>query len=80
MAEPAGAAAGDAGVALGVAETARESPGLGLAMALGATLCWSLAGILIRLIDEATSWHVILYRSLGVTATLGGILAVVHRG
>jgi drug/metabolite transporter (DMT)-like permease len=49
-------------------------------LALGATLCWSLAGILIRLVAEATSWHIILYRSLGATAMVGGMIAVVHRG
>lgn len=61
-------------------ETARSSRGWGLVLALGATSCWSLSGILIRLIEEATSWHIILYRSLGVTAMLGGMIAVVHRG
>jgi drug/metabolite transporter, DME family len=61
-------------------ETARASRGRGLALALGATVCWSLAGILVRLIAAATSWHIVLYRSLGVTAMLGAIIAVVHRG
>jgi drug/metabolite transporter (DMT)-like permease len=54
--------------------------GRGLALALGATFCWSLAGVLVRLIHEATSWHIILYRSLGVVAMLGGMIAVAHRG
>jgi drug/metabolite transporter (DMT)-like permease len=52
----------------------------GLALAAGATLCWSLAGILIRLVEAATSWHVIVYRSLGVSAMIGTVIAVVHRG
>ena len=52
----------------------------GLALALSATVFWSLAGILIRLITDATSWHVILYRSLGATAMVGAMIAIVHRG
>jgi len=52
----------------------------GFALALGATFFWSLAGLLIRLIGEATSWHVILYRSLGATALVGSVIATVHRG
>lgn len=73
MAEPIGPAARPA-------DTARSSRARGFALALGATLLWSLAGILIRLIEEATSWHIILYRSLGATAMVGGMIAVVHRG
>ena len=34
-------------------EAARSSRGWGLVLALGATSCWSLAGILIRLVEEA---------------------------
>jgi len=54
--------------------------GRGFAFALGATFFWSLAGLLIRLMSEATSWHIILYRSLGATALVGGVLALVLRG
>ena len=31
-------------------------------------------------ITDATSWHVILYRSLGATAMVGAMIAIVHRG
>ena len=58
----------------------RSTRGRGLLLALGATTCWSLAGLLVRLIEAATSWHIILYRSLGVVAMLAGLIAVVHRG
>jgi drug/metabolite transporter (DMT)-like permease len=58
----------------------RASHVRGLSLALGATVFWSLAGILIRLITEATSWHVILYRSLGATVMVGAMIAIVHRG
>jgi drug/metabolite transporter (DMT)-like permease len=56
------------------------SRGRGLALALGATLCWSLTGILVRLVEAATSWHIVLYRSIGVTLMLGAVMGVVHRG
>jgi drug/metabolite transporter (DMT)-like permease len=61
-------------------ETVRPSRGQGLLLALGAVFCWSLAGILVRLVEAATSWHIILYRSLGLTAMLAGMIAIVHRG
>jgi drug/metabolite transporter (DMT)-like permease len=73
MAEPTPTAAGRAG------DAARAHRGLGFALALGATLFWSLAGILIRLIEVASSWHIILYRSLGTTAMVGIMLVVFHR-
>jgi drug/metabolite transporter (DMT)-like permease len=79
MAEPTRQAAPPA-AGVGPGSTAQSSRGWGLALALGATFCWSLAGILVRLIQEATSWHIILYRSLGVIAMLGGMIAVAHRG
>jgi drug/metabolite transporter, DME family len=59
---------------------ARASRARGFALALSATFVWSLAGILIRLITGATSWHIILYRSLGATAMVGTMIAIVHRG
>jgi drug/metabolite transporter (DMT)-like permease len=78
MAEPSGPAGAPAGGGLGL--TAQPSRGRGLALALGATFFWSLAGLLVRLIHEATSWHIVLYRSLGVAAMLGAMIAVTHRG
>jgi drug/metabolite transporter (DMT)-like permease len=47
---------------------------------VGAAFCWSLAGILVRLVQTATSWHIVLYRSLGVTLMMGAVIGVVHRG
>jgi drug/metabolite transporter (DMT)-like permease len=81
MTEPTGRAAPpSAGVRPGLARIARSSRGRGLALALGATFCWSLAGLIVRLVTVATSWHIILYRSLGVTVMLGAMFAMVHRG
>jgi DME family drug/metabolite transporter len=74
------AAALDAALAgRGLAAAAGANRGRGVGLALGATLCWSVAGILIRLIQTASSWHVVLYRSLGVALMLAGMLAIVHR-
>jgi drug/metabolite transporter (DMT)-like permease len=73
MAEPADAAGRPADIV-------RSSRGRGFALALGATVFWSLAGLLIRLVAEATSWHIILYRSLGAMAMVGSVIAIVHRG
>ncbi len=47
---------------------------------MGAAVCWSLAGILVRLVEAATSWHIVLYRSVGVTLMIGAVIGVVHRG
>ena len=58
----------------------RASQVRGLALALSATVFWSLAGLLIRLIGEATSWHIILYRSFGATVMVACMLTIVHRG
>jgi drug/metabolite transporter (DMT)-like permease len=63
-----------------LADAARASRSLGFALALSATVFWSLAGLMIRLMGEATSWHIILYRSLGATAMVGGMIAIVNRG
>ena len=70
----------DPALARGPADASRVSRTRGLALAVGATFCWSLAGILIRLVEAATSWHVILYRSIGVAVMIGLVIAIVHRG
>ena len=81
MAEPTGPAAAPASTLRpGLAETAPSARARGLTLALSGAFCWSLAGIMVRLAHEATSWHLILYRSLGVVLMLGTTFAVVHRG
>ncbi len=52
----------------------------GLLLALGPTTAWSSAGLFVRLVETGTSWHIILYRSLGLTVALAAMLAVIHRG
>jgi len=74
MAETAGAPPGQA------VDAARSGRTRGFALALSATVFWSLAGLLIRLIGAATSWHIILYRSIGAAIMVATMIAVVHRG
>lgn len=52
----------------------------GVALVLGATLCWSSGGLLVRQIQIADAWGVIGYRSLWVTFWILVALAVSHRG
>lgn len=60
-------------------EAIHPSRSRGLLLALGATTCWSTAGILIRLVRDATSWHIIVYRSVGVAAMVAGMIVLMHR-
>lgn len=52
----------------------------GVLLALGATIAWSCAGLFVRLVETGTSWHIILYRSLGLTLALAALVAAIHRG
>ncbi len=53
---------------------------MGVALVLLAGVFWSLAGILLRNIEAATSWQIIFYRSLFLALTLLAVIAVRHRG
>ena len=44
---------------------------IGVPLVLAAGIFWSTSGILYRLIQEATPWHVLLYRSLALMLALG---------
>ena len=44
---------------------------IGVPLVLAAGIFWSTSGILYRLIQEATPWHVLLYRSLALMLVLG---------
>ncbi len=50
----------------------------GLAAAIAAPLCWSLAGLCIRLI-EVSAWAVAGWRSLFMAATIGLVLVIRYR-
>jgi DME family drug/metabolite transporter len=52
----------------------------GVLLVLLATLCWSLSGVLVRLLDQAIGWQIILYRSIGLTLVILAVVATTHRG
>jgi drug/metabolite transporter (DMT)-like permease len=52
----------------------------GVLLVLAATLCWSLSGVLVRLLDQAVGWQIILYRSIGLTLVVLAVVATTHRG
>jgi DME family drug/metabolite transporter len=64
---------------LDAAESAGSSRPRGFVLALGAIVCWSLSGIIVRLMEAAMSWHIILYRSLGVVVMVGLMTLLAHR-
>jgi drug/metabolite transporter (DMT)-like permease len=47
---------------------------------VGATLCWSMAGMLVRNMDLRDSWEITFWRSLFMTLFILGVLAVQYRG
>jgi drug/metabolite transporter (DMT)-like permease len=49
----------------------------GALLVLGAGATWSIAGIMIRNIDDASGWQILFYRSLGFTATI--LVVLIHR-
>jgi DME family drug/metabolite transporter len=59
---------------------ARARQTRGRLLALGATTAWSSAGLFVRLVETGTSWHIIFYRSLGLTLAITAMIAVIHRG
>jgi len=52
----------------------------GIALMLGATLCWSTAGMLVRNMDLKDSWEITFWRSLFMTLFIAGLLAIQYRG
>jgi len=58
----------------------RPSRWLGLLLMIGAGLCWSTGGILVRSTEIANGWEIVFWRSLFMVLTLGVILTVWHRG
>jgi drug/metabolite transporter (DMT)-like permease len=53
---------------------------LGLLLMIGAGLCWSTGGILVRSTVIANGWEIVFWRSLFMVLTLAVILTVWHRG
>lgn len=47
---------------------------------LATTLLWSTGGIVVRSVESASAWHILLYRSLGLMPALLLIIAISSRG
>jgi DME family drug/metabolite transporter len=52
----------------------------GVVLVALAGVFWSLGGLLIRLIESASGWQIVLFRSIALTLTLTLIIALRHRG
>jgi drug/metabolite transporter (DMT)-like permease len=50
----------------------------GIALMIGATLCWATAGILVRNMEVAEGWKIAFWRSFFMTAFLLVVLSVQH--
>ncbi|MFP6744514.1 MAG: DMT family transporter [Alphaproteobacteria bacterium] len=58
----------------------RPGYGRGVAMVLVAGLCLSLGGVLLRVMDAASGWQVMFYRSMAFALTVFLFVAWRHRG
>ncbi len=52
----------------------------GLALMIGATLCWASAGVLVRNMSLTDGWEITFWRSVFMAISLGGWLWFEHRG
>ncbi len=52
----------------------------GLILMIGAGLCWSTGGVLVRSTALTDGWEIVFWRSLAMMLSLGAILVVWHRG
>jgi drug/metabolite transporter (DMT)-like permease len=52
----------------------------GVFLMIGATLCWSTAGMLVRNMNLKDSWEITFWRSLFMTLFVTGVLVVQYRG
>ena len=52
----------------------------GVALVLLAGVCWSIAGLVVRLMEAASSWQILFYRSLSLALFLFLVLAIRSRG
>lgn len=66
----------------GLGQVARDDPAYrrGLALVLLAGVCWSSIGIGVRLMESATEWQILFYRSAALAVFLFLALAVQNRG
>lgn len=52
----------------------------GIALMVGATLCWATAGILVRNMDVTDGWKITFWRSLFMTVFMIAVLGIQHGG
>lgn len=52
----------------------------GVVFVLAAGVLWSIAGLVVRIIDNADEWQILFYRSISLVATLLSFIAVRNRG
>lgn len=52
----------------------------GVALVLTAGACWSIMGLVVRLMEAATAWQILFYRSLSLGVFLFLVLAIRGRG
>lgn len=52
----------------------------GLMLVLSAGVCWSIIGIVLRLVESATAWQILFYRSLSLAIFLFLVIALRSRG
>jgi drug/metabolite transporter (DMT)-like permease len=60
------------------AVTGRSDHTNGVVLVLLAGTCWSIGGLVVRLIGDATPWHIVFYRSLTLALTLAVVLLLRH--
>ena len=54
--------------------------GLGVAMVMVAGCFFSLGGLLVRLVEDAGPWQILMVRSIMLSVTIFAVLVVRHRG
>ena len=60
-------------------QTARSGHRKGVLLMIGAALCWSTAGILVRSVSLSDPWEIIFWRSVFMVLFLLGVLTFWHR-
>lgn len=59
---------------------AQRSRGRGMLLMLGATLCWSMGGIIVRKLLLQDVWEIVFWRALFMSLFLGALLLALRRG
>lgn len=60
--------------------TPDSAHGRGVALVLTAGVFWSIAGLVVRLMEGASEWQILFYRSLALVVTLLTYIAMANRG